>query len=230
MEERVIHLEIAVVAVAMIRQQLQILVNTHDNDSRISIPRGSVVPDCELTKSAKTILQREARIDVSSPRVRQVGTFLKPTNQTSERNAVVSIAYMAVVDPSDAELAEIDFEKHRFVPLEDFKHSRNSEKIDVEIAHETHRLLQKLIETTPVALRFCGSRFTLKQLRNVYEEILGHQVDQSNFRRKVMAAEGFIEPRNQRKTRVGSVGRPSDYYKRGLAEELDPPIRFRRFQ
>lgn len=222
-----IRLEMVIAAVAMVRDRLQVLIENFNTDDQPSLLRGSVPPDNDLTKSVRKVLQEMTRIEVSSTRVVQIGAFLKPPNRGSDRGAVLSIAYMIIVDPSDAELAELDFVTQRFVPLEEFVRSRSTEKVDAEVVGGARRILQQLIEGTPIALRFCSSRFTLKQLRRVYEEILGHEVDPANFRKKVLAAEDFVEPSSKRITRVGSVGRPADYYKRGLADDLEPPIRFR---
>lgn len=230
MEESDIRLELVVAAVAMIRDRLQIVVVDSGTDSLTSLLRGSISSDHDVTKSARKVLQEKTRIEVSLPRIRQIGAFFKPANRASDQGAVLSVAYLAIVDSADAELAELDFKTQRFVPLEDFERSRSTDRLETDIAQNARRILRHLVETSPIALRFCPSRFTLKQLRRVYEEILGHDVDPANFRRKVLAAEDFIESSSRRKTRVGSVGRPSDYFKRGLADELEPPIRFRPLQ
>ncbi|MGH3697460.1 MAG: NrtR DNA-binding winged helix domain-containing protein [Pseudonocardiaceae bacterium] len=73
-----------------------------------------------------------------------------------------------------------------------------------------------------MATVFCAEPFTLSDLRRVYEVIWGLTLDPSNFRRKLLQADGFLESTDQR--RISATGRPATLYRKGPARLLMPPF------
>jgi 8-oxo-dGTP diphosphatase len=70
--------------------------------------------------------------------------------------------------------------------------------------------LRNKVSYADVAFQLLPPTFTLSQLREVYEVILGHPIDPTNFRRKVEAS-GAIVPTG---TRVeGGAHRPPQLYR-----------------
>ena len=78
------------------------------------------------------------------------------------------------------------------------------------------------LEYTPLAAAFCAPKFTISELRRVYEVVWGLPLDPRNFHRKVTGTPGFLEPTGRTTTRDG--GRPAQLYRRGTAELLYPPM------
>lgn len=70
--------------------------------------------------------------------------------------------------------------------------------------------LRKRAEQTLVAHRFLGESFTLAQLREVHEVIVGKHLDPANFRRQILAS-GEIEETGT--TQAGAKHRPAKYYR-----------------
>ncbi|MUK01995.1 NUDIX domain-containing protein [Vibrio cholerae] len=102
----------------------------------------------------------------------------------SATQRLVSIVYWALVRPDQADLAR-ESENVRWFRASDavglaFDH-------DEIVAYALERLRGK-IEYGSVAYHFLGDRFTLAQLRNVYEAVLGRQLDPANFRRQLRSA------------------------------------------
>jgi 8-oxo-dGTP diphosphatase len=96
----------------------------------------------------------------------------------------------------------------RWVPVEEvsglaFDH-------DVILRDAVEQARDKLQSTT-VATAFCGTEFTIGELRAVYEAVWGFALDKPNFHRKVTDAGGFIEPTGEKRS-TGN-GRPCGAHK-----------------
>jgi 8-oxo-dGTP diphosphatase len=99
----------------------------------------------------------------------------------SPGNRVVSIIYWALVRPQEAERAS-EGENVRWFPADDlpvlaFDHNRIVE-------YALWRLRTKM-EYSRIARAFLGETFTLTELREVHEAVLGRRLDPANFRRQV---------------------------------------------
>ena len=74
--------------------------------------------------------------------------------------------------------------------------------------------------------------FTIAELREVYEKVLGFEVDESNFRKKVLASVGFVEEISVEESEELEAklpkgpGKPPQRYRCGSATRLVPPLKF----
>lgn len=78
------------------------------------------------------------------------------------------------------------------------------------------------LEYSPLAAAFCPPRFTVGELRRVYEAVWGVGLDPRNFHRKVTGTPGFLVPVGGTTARQG--GRPAQLFERGTATLLNPPM------
>jgi 8-oxo-dGTP diphosphatase len=146
----------------------------------------------------------------------QLYTFDDP--QRDKRGHIISVAYMALV-PLEKISKHISLDV-KLAPVADvgqlpFDHSQI-------LAYATKRLRTKLGYSN-VAYSLLPKLFTLSQLQDVYEVILGHPIDKRNFRKKILSL-GIIEPTEQKLT--GRKHRPARLFKfaqRSYAE-LEEPI------
>jgi 8-oxo-dGTP diphosphatase len=69
-----------------------------------------------------------------------------------------------------------------------------------------------------------ADEFTLGELRQVYETVWGTELDRANFRRKVLATPGFVEPVPGAARLTGGRGKPAALYRAGPATSLSPPL------
>ena len=119
---------------------------------------------------------------------------------------LISIVYWALVGTEEAELALANENVGWFfvdsLPELAFDHS-------LVVEYALWRLRNKL-EYSRLALGFLGDTFTLAQLREVYEAVLGRELDPGNFRRMV-EADAAILPTGERL--AGTKHRPPQLYR-----------------
>ena len=78
---------------------------------------------------------------------------------------------------------------------------------------------------TGIATAFVGPTFTLAELRGVYEEVWGVPLDAANFRRSVLAEEGWVIPTGRRARPGAAGGKPAELYRAGRMWRHGAPIR-----
>ena len=119
--------------------------------------------------------------------MKQVGAFGSDNRDSGAR--VISVAYFALVD-IDLVKQDLIGEHYPFwadinnMPPLVFDHQQMVEK--------AHDRLISLIHMRPVGFYLLPPLFTLTQLQQLYEAILGHQIDKRNFRKRVADMQ-FIE-------------------------------------
>lgn len=127
-----------------------------------------------------------------------------PGKNTKDR--VVSIVYWALVG-SDEAAAAIESENVSWLWADELDKLAFDHNLIVEYA--LWRLRNKL-EYSRLAHGFLGERFTLAQLREVYEAVLGKELDPGNFRRMV-EANGAVVATGERLE--GTRHRPPQLYR-----------------
>ncbi|GAA0996527.1 NUDIX hydrolase [Subtercola frigoramans] len=110
------------------------------------------------------------------------------TVDRSPGQRVVSIVYWALVRPDEAERA-MEGENVRWYPADDLPELAFDHNTIVEYA--LWRLRTKM-EYSQIAHAFLGERFTLAQLREVYEAVLRRPLDPANFRRQVESTKSIV--------------------------------------
>jgi 8-oxo-dGTP diphosphatase len=102
----------------------------------------------------------------------------------------------------------------------------------VPLAFDHARILRDAIdrvrvelEVSGVATAFVGPTFTLAELRAVYEAVWGVHLDGANFRRSVVAEDGWVIPTGRRARPGAAGGKPAELFKAGRAWKHGGPIR-----
>ena len=145
-----------------------------------ALPGGLVQMRESLDTAAARILEEET--GVRGVYLEQLYTFGDPKRDTLGR--VVSVAYVALIPSSGIKLRTIDkYADVRWWPfrqLPKLAYDHNS------IAAYAKRRLQWKLEYTNVAWSLLPPKFTLTELQEVYEVILGRKIDKRNFRKKIL--------------------------------------------
>ncbi|MEF2975638.1 NUDIX hydrolase [Subtercola sp. YIM 133946] len=110
------------------------------------------------------------------------------TVDRSPSQRVVSIVYWALVRPDEAERAA-EGENVRWFAADDLPELAFDHNTIVEYA--LWRLRNKM-EYSRIAHAFLGERFTLTQLREVYEAVLRKPLDPANFRRQIESTNSVV--------------------------------------
>ena len=157
-----------------------------------ALPGGFVKMEESLEQAAARELEEETGVDAGDVYLEQLYTFGDPGRDP--RTRVITVAYFALVDPSRIEprvTGEEDIRDVRWIPVHDlpkdmaFDHGK--------ILEYAHRRLKNKLEYTAVGLELLPGLFTLTELQNLYETILGEKLDKRNFRKKILAM-GILQP------------------------------------
>ncbi len=169
-----------------------------------ALPGGFVRKDESLEDSARRELLEET--GVRDIYLEQLYTFGDPGRDP--RTRVITVAYFAII-ASDRQMlhASADAADARWFSITDLPKLAFDHDRIVDYAIE--RLRNKL-EYTTVGFQLLPDQFTLTELQNVYEIILGKQLDKRNFRKKILSLE-IIQPTGD--TKMDGVHRPARLYR-----------------
>jgi 8-oxo-dGTP diphosphatase len=187
-----------------------------------AIPGGFKRPTETLDEAARRELSEETGVDAARL-LTQFGAYGDP--QRDPRMNVVTIAYVAVLRDVGAVVAGTDAADAALVPVSAVLNGQIDLAFDhLRIARDAIERVRVELEVSGIATAFVGTTFTLAELRAVYEAVWGVQLDAANFRRTVVADEGWVIPTGRR-TRPGpSGGRPAELYRAGRSWSQGGPI------
>jgi 8-oxo-dGTP diphosphatase len=143
-----------------------------------AIPGGFVLEDEDLDQAALRELREET--GVSDVYLEQLYSFGKPDRDP--RGRVVTVAYFALISADRKLKAGSDAAEAAWYPMDDLPRLAFDHATILNYALE--RLRNKL-EYTTVGFQLLPEKFTLTELQEVYEAILGKELDKRNFRRKM---------------------------------------------
>lgn len=152
-----------------------------------ALPGGFVHLDETLDDAARRELCEET--NVSDLYLEQLYTFGAVARDPRER--VVSVAYYALVDLFQHKLnAATDARDTAWFAVDDtpplsFDHE--------QILAMAHQRLRGKVRYQPIGFELLPGRFTLTQLQQLYETILGAPQDKRNFRKKILGMDLLIE-------------------------------------
>lgn len=209
------------------RDRLEVLVMKRPDrrTNRWALPGGLVDDGERLESAAIRKVAEETGIAVNQRHLHQVGAFGEPDRD--DRFRAISIAYMALM-PHPGELRPVkNSEFAAFIPYRRLREKRLLEFDHSEIIHRARQVARAMLEDTDIALKFCRPKFTMTELRGVYEAFLQAPVDPANFRRKIDAVKGLVVPLDEWSDFGSSPGRPAQLHRAGNLGRLPVPIRFR---
>jgi 8-oxo-dGTP diphosphatase len=187
-----------------------------------AIPGGFKRPPETLDEAAKRELAEETGVDAASL-LTQFGAYGDP--ERDPRMNVVTIAYLAVLRDVGAIVAGTDAADAALVPVSDVLNGKIGLAFDhLRIVRDAIERVRVELEVSGIATAFVGTTFTMAELRTVYEAIWGVQLDAANFRRSVVAEDGWVIPTGRRARPGSTGGRPAELYRAGRAWSHGGPI------
>ncbi len=119
--------------------------------------------------------------------LKQVGAFGAIDRDPGER--VISVAYCALINVKDYDERLLQEHEVTWVNLDDLPQLYSDHN---KMVSKALTLLRRRIGREPLSFNLLPDLFTLTQLQQVYEAILGTEIDKRNFRKRVKEID-FIE-------------------------------------
>lgn len=169
-------------------KKLQLLVGkrvVEPYSGKLSLYGGFVREDESLKEAANRVLYQCTGI--SNIYMRQVGAFGETDRDPGDR--VISIAYCALINVSDYDRKLLEENDLQWVDINNLPDLYGDHIEMVQIALSQ---LRKLINKDPLGFNLLPELFTLTQLQNVHEAIMGVEIDKRNFRKRIKQID-FIE-------------------------------------
>ena len=180
------------------------------------LPGSLIFQDEELRASAARVLDKYmGRRDIY---LRQLHVFSQPDRVVGEElrwhnehygvhtGRVVTVGYYALVKLNEALIASAAAEHAQWVGVERVTRLAMDHKQIMARALET---LGRQLMVEPIAFELLPRKFTLRQLQVLYEAILGIEIDNRNFRKKVLSS-GYLRETGEREKHVAH--KPAMFY------------------
>ena len=174
-----------------------------------ALPGGFIQMDENLDEAVQRELKEET--GATGFNFEQLGTFGQVDRDPRER--VISVAYFALAPAEHVVLkADTDAAEAAWFPIDElpdlaFDHAG--------IINKAAKRVRTEVENSTAAFEFLPKKFTISDVRQVFECVQGYPIDKRNFQKRLLARE-LIRPLGEK--RQGSH-RPAELY------ELHPVVR-----
>jgi 8-oxo-dGTP diphosphatase len=171
----------------------------------------------DIDQAANRILKGLTGLD--SIYLEQFQTFGSPNRLSSENDQlwikslglniashVITVGYFSLINSSQIKLPEHLERKVRWFPVNElpdlaFDH--------LDILQKALERLQLKLRQEPIGFELLPQKFTLTQVQNLYESVLGIRLDPRNFRKKIAQMKYLIRLNEKQK---GVRHKPAQYY------------------
>ncbi|MDR0955292.1 MAG: NUDIX hydrolase [Rikenellaceae bacterium] len=182
----------------------------------VKLPGSPIYQDEDVSSSAYRIL--EEMTNLKQVYLKQLQVFSDPDrigdddlgwlNETYgfETRRIISIAYYSRVKLSPKIISHTAMRRAEWHDVQSVKRLALDHKAILMTALKT---LSTQLANEPIAFELLPRKFTIRQLQNLYEAILGIEIDNRNFRKKILGS-GYLEPLQEREK--GVAHKPAQYY------------------
>lgn len=152
---------------------------------RLSLLGDLLMPNEELDEAAYRILKQ--RTGMNDLYLEQVQTFGKLGRHPGGR--VVTVAYYSLINIQHHQLQihENDLDWHDIDKVKDLAFDHQ------EILETCYARLQKRVQEHPLGINLLPEKFSLRELQQLYEAILGIKLDRRNFRKKFFSMDFLVD-------------------------------------
>jgi 8-oxo-dGTP diphosphatase len=161
----------------------------------------------ELTGLDKIYLKQFSAIGSPGRLLRQPRDMVWLKSIGHPEEIVVTVAYYSLIKKDQDKGAHFVLQPNaRWYPVSEVKELAFDH---FTILHQALQVLRTDLNLKPIAFELLPPKFTLRQLQQLYEVILGIKLDKRNFRKKVVNMP-FITPINEKQVDVSH--KPARYY------------------
>lgn len=189
---------------------------------RMKLPGAMILENETLPEAAYRVLSeatgRAVRQLRRSVYLKQMEIFSDPGRVSGEElewinryhgirtERVVTVGYYALVKLDERMIARTGAHGARWVDVESIQRLAMDHKqiLTAALAHLCREMVQ-----SPVAFELLPRRFTIRELQTLYSAVLGIEIDNRNFRKKILAS-GLVVPTGEREQ--GVAHKPARYY------------------
>ena len=209
-----------------VAESLEVLVIRRGSEpfaGRLALPGGFVLSDEAVDAAARRELAEESGLsaaELPGVHLEQLATF--GSVDRDPRMRVVSVGYLGLTRSRPAPVAGSDAIEAMWLPVTD--------ALAADLAFDHRQILDAAVERvrakleyTTLATSLVDADFTLGELHRIYEIVWGVTIDLANFRRKVLATEGFVVPTGERRISTAG-GAPATVYRAGDRVLLGRPM------
>jgi hypothetical protein len=181
---------------------------------KLKLPGSLIFENEDLDESANRTLKELTGLD--NIYLKQFHVFGSPDRLTPEEDIdwlrttsntnvdrVVTIAYYSLIKLQDSDLTE----KTIWHPVDEVPELVFDHNLIVKMALNA---LQREIRTEPICFELLPKKFTIRQMQDLYEAILGIKIDNRNFRKKIIPLK-FLVLLNEKEKGVSH--KPAQLYK-----------------
>ncbi|MFI3281480.1 MAG: NUDIX domain-containing protein [Rikenellaceae bacterium] len=170
-----------------------------------TLPNAAIRVLDEMT-NLKNVYLRQTHIFSDPERV--TGDELSWINEyhNVEAQRVVTVGYYALVKLDDTMVEHTTSKGAHWAAVDAIKHLAMDHKL---ILADALKVLCDEIISSPIAFELLPRKFTIRSLQNLYSAILGVDIDNRNFRKKILTS-GFLTPTGEKERGVSH--KPAEYY------------------
>jgi 8-oxo-dGTP diphosphatase len=201
-----------------------VLVTAMGNELAILLTRGSTererwalpwrAPQAGETLGTASVSVAEEALGESPIWTEQIGAFGDAKRHPSD--AEISVAFVGLVPHQTASPNA----GYTWFPMRDLPPLSPRQRAIVEAATRT---IQSRLDQAPIAFRLLPSTFTLSQLQQMYELLLGKRLHKASFRRALQGA-WLVEPTDE--WRSEGRGRPAQLFRYAPKRRPQRGVRF----
>ncbi len=204
-------------------QGLSVLVvrrGTNPYQGRWALPGGFVEPGEDLATAAARELQEETGVSPSRVKLTQLGAYGAP--KRDPRGRVVSAAFLTGLPWTVEVEGADDADEALWMPVAEARRPRKLAFDHREILDDALARATLMVERTGFAAHLLPRSFTVSELREVYEQLWGVELDAGNFQRKVTGVPGLLRPTGKSVQR--GRGRPAALFTARPTASITPPL------
>lgn len=197
--------DVVLLTVAAGTLQVALLQRDHEPFAgALALPGGFIHPDEDQDTEGSAVRMLRDKTGIKSPYLEQLGTFSGPGRDP--RGWSLAVAYYALVPHDVIATAGQDG-----VVLRKASEARGLPFDHSHIVTAALARLQSKSSYSSLPVYLCGDSFTLPELQEMYELVLGESINKVSFRRK-MDELGLLEP-IEGKMSGGKAHRPAQLYR-----------------